>query len=200
MAPKPGERYTLRSKFFRIFGGAFHIYDADQNLVGYCDQKRFKLREDLRVYTDESKSEELLRIGTGQILDIAATYTVSVPDDDGDPETNTTICAFKRKGLKSFIRDEWLVLNPQGETIATIREDSQVSALLRRGHEIVSLLIPQRYHLNDAAGESVAVLRTHFNPFIHKLSVAVHQEHEQLDDLVLLAAGILLLAIEGRQD
>ncbi len=193
MAAKVGERYTIRRKVLRLFGAGFHIYDEQGGLVGYCDQKRFRLKEDLRVYTDDSKSEELLRIGTQQVIDFGATYTVSVPDGG-------VIGSFRRKGLKSLVRDEWLVNTAEGATVATIREDSTWKAVVRRLHELVAMLIPQGYHMTDEAGGAVAAYRTHFNPIVHRLGVAIHREDEVFDDLLLLSAGILLMAIEGRQD
>ena len=196
MAARADERYTIRRQVFRFFGAGFHIYDSDGGLVGYCDQKRFKLREDIRVYTDESKSEELLRIGTQQVIDFGATYQVSVPDDEtGAP---APIGSFRRKGLKSMLRDEWLVFDALGNERAKVREDSQLRALARRAHELIAMFIPQGYHMVDDVGE-VATYRTHFNPFIHRLGVAIHREDEALHDLLLLAGGVLLLAIEGRQ-
>jgi hypothetical protein len=45
----------------------------------------------------------------------------------------------------------------------------------------------------------VARYRQHFNPFVQRLSIAVLRDDPQLDDLVILAAGCLVAAIEGRQ-
>ena len=197
MAARAAERYTIRRKIFRLFGAGFHIFDERGGVVGYCDQKRFKLREDLRIYTDESKSEELLRIGTEQIIDFGATYTVRIPMDDraGD----SVIGSIRRKGLKSFLRDEWIVMGPSGDPVGTIREDSQLKALVRRTHELLAAMTPQTYHLRDVNDLEIATFRTHFNPFIHRLGVAIHREDDVFDDLLALAAGVLLLAIEGRQ-
>jgi len=192
MGARADERYTIRRQVFRFFGAGFHIYDSEGGLVGYCDQKRFRLKEDLRVYTDETKTEELLRIGTQQVIDFGATYTVSVPEGGA-------IGSFRRKGLKSMLRDEWLVNSATGETVATIREDSQLSALLRRAHDAIALFIPQGYHMRDEGGGDLASYRTHLNPFIHRLGVSVAREDEVVDDLLILAGGVLLLAIEGRQ-
>jgi len=67
---QPGaERFTIRQKVFKIFGAAFHIYDQSGNVIGYCKQKAFKLREDLRFYTDESLSSELFSMRARSILD-----------------------------------------------------------------------------------------------------------------------------------
>src|SRR5690606_40743781 len=110
------EQYTIRRQFFKIFGAGFHVYDPQKQLVGYCKQKAFRIREDLRVYTDDSLSTELFRITTRSILEIAGTYQVL------DPQ-GTPMGALKRKGLKSMIRDEWIVYDEKGQEVGMIRED-----------------------------------------------------------------------------
>ena len=42
----------------------------------FSEQKMFRLREDIRVYSDESKSQEVLSIKARQILDFSAAYDV----------------------------------------------------------------------------------------------------------------------------
>ena len=48
-------QYLIREKFLKIFGNKFRIMDEQDNLYGFCDQKRFKIKEDLRIYDDENK-------------------------------------------------------------------------------------------------------------------------------------------------
>ena len=98
-------QYLFRKKVFKLFGGAFHVYDADENVVLYSEQKAFKLREDFRIYCDEMMSEELLTIKTPQILDLGATYYIT------DGPTGEPVGAIRRKALKSILKDEWLILD-----------------------------------------------------------------------------------------
>jgi len=191
--PKPGERYTIRRQVFKIFGAGFHIYDAEGEVCGYCKQKAFRVREDLRVYTDDSMTEELFRIGTRSVIDFCASYQLTLPT--GEP-----MGAIRRKGMKSILRDSWLIFDPQENEIARIEEDSAHKALARRFLGDSAWLMPQTFHLRLLDGTEIATFRTHFNIFIHRLGVAVHQEHETIDDLVILGVGVLLGAIEGRQD
>lgn len=188
----PGEQYTIRRKILKILGAGFQIFDAEGNIVGYCNQKAFKLREDLRVYTDESKSTELFHIGTQKILDFGATYQVSLPDE-------TPLGSLRRKGLKSLIRDTWLVFDASGQEIGTLVEDSGSLAILRRVLDNWAFMFPQKFHLDVTGAGRVASYRTHVNPFVYRLGVTVDQEHEAVDDLMVLAAGCLIAAIEGRQ-
>ncbi len=189
------QHYIIRSKFFRIFGDAFHIYNAQQELVLYANMKRFRLREDIRLYADESMDEELLRINTKSILDISGAYDVV------DARTDERVGTLKRSGLKSsFLQDHWSLLDPDGNEIGTLEEDSMLKALVRRYLEVLSIFLPQRYHatLNS---QTVASYQQRFNPVILKLDIDFSSDSEQqLDRRLGLAAGVLLSAIEGRQE
>jgi len=181
--------YVIRRKFFKIFGASFHVYDDSGRVVGFSKQKAFKLKEDIRVYTDESLSAELLTIKARQIIDFSAAYDIV------DAVPNEKVGAARRKGWSSFIRDSWEILDVNDGVVAKITEDSTMLALLRR---ILSNLIPQTFMLKDSAGTTMAVLRVHFNPFIYKLSVTI-EPNSTLDPRVVFGAAVLLAAIEGRQ-
>jgi uncharacterized protein YxjI len=190
---KPGEAYTIRRKVLKIFGAAFHIYDPQGGLVGFCKQKAFKLKEDIRIYTDESCSTEWLVIKARSVLDFGATYDVTLPD-------GSQIGSLRRKGLKStFLKDSWLVFNHENQQLAELNEEGGILAIARRYIEHVSLFYPQRFSLKRADGTVIAKYRQHFNWFVYRLSIAVERDDPELDDLVILAAGCLICAVEGRQ-
>ena len=192
--PFQHQRYTIRSKFFRIFGDAFHLYDDEGHLVLYSRMKRFRLREDIRLYTDESMQAKLLRINTQSIFDFSGAYDVV------DSRTDERVGTLKRAGLKSsFLQDHWSILDPEGQEIGTLEEDSMVKALVRRYLEVVSIFLPQRYHAS-LNGRTVASYQQRFNPIILKLDISFSDDPGQLDRRLGLAAGVLLSAIEGRQE
>lgn len=192
---KAGERYTIRQKILKVFGASFHVFDAEGNVVGFAKQKAFRLREDIRLYTDESCSEELLIMRTQQVIDFGATYDVTLPD-------GSVVASYRRKGMQSMLRDTWVVFDPAGGSdapAATLREDSMGAALARRFVPYAAIVMPQRFRLEAADGRSIATLRAHFNPLVYRLGITVHEEDGTLDDLAILAAGVLVAAIEGRQ-
>ncbi|MGD9691229.1 MAG: hypothetical protein AB7G17_00130 [Phycisphaerales bacterium] len=193
MSESAVERYTLRRKVFKLFGAGFYILNSSGGIVGYCKQKAFRLREDVRIFTTEACTEELLRIGTTQVIDFSASYHVTLP-------TGEKIGEFRRQGMKSLLRDAWIVLDGEGRQIAEITEDSGWLAFLRRLHDGFSLFMPEKFDMRSADGRHLVTYRTHFNPFIYRLGVAVHEDDAELDDLMVLAGACLLGAIEGRQD
>lgn len=197
------ERFTIRRKVLKLFGASFHVYDPQGEPIAFCKQKAFKLREDIRLYTDDSMSEEFLTLKARQIIDFGVTFDVTLPD-------GSSLASLRRKGLKStMLRDSWIVFGPDltpgveggtgAQQIATIEEDSAGLAFVRRYIDYVSMFFPQKFHVKNNSGVHIATLRTHFNPFVYRLTVHVHRDDPELDELVLLAAGVLIAAIEGRQ-
>jgi uncharacterized protein YxjI len=184
------DQYLFRKKVFKIFGGAFHVYDNNQCLVFYSKQKAFKLKEDFRIYADERMAEELLTIKTPQILDLGATYYVE------DPITGEPVGAIRRRGFKSIFKDEWIFLSAQGHEIAKLTEKSMLAALCSR----LINLIPQKYIITAADGTEVADIKQHFNPFVLKYTMTILQDNPVIDRRLIVSAGILLASIEGRQE
>lgn len=182
-------RYTIRRKFLQLFGASFHVLDAQGRAVAFSSQKAFKLREDIRIFSDESRSRTLLAIRARQVIDWSAAYDV-VDGTDGH-----RVGTVRRKGWSSLVRDSWEVLDAHERAVGHLREDSQVLALLRR---FLSNLIPQRFHLTGMDGREVAVLRVHFNPFVYKLDVEV-RDRDAVDPRLVLATAALIAAVEGRQ-
>jgi hypothetical protein len=191
---EPGESYTLRRKVLRLFGAAFHVYDREGRLVAYCEQKAFKLKEDIRLYADEARSREWLVIRARRRLDFAATYDVLTPD--GAP-----LGSLRRRGLRStFVRDSWLLFAPDGREIARLEEEgSPLLVLARRYLDLVSLVLPQRFVLRRADGAPVARFRQHFHLLVYRLGIALERPDPELDERMVIAAACLIGAIEGRQ-
>ncbi len=183
--------YVLRRKVFRLFGGAFHIFDPGGGIAFFSEQRAFKLREDIRLYTDETKSVELLTIAAREWIDFSAAYDVL------DTVDNIKVGALRRKGFSSMFRDAWEILDEHDHPIGHVREDNLMLALVRRN---VFKFLPQTFHA-DVGEQRVATFKQHFNPFIQKITLdfAVDQQNV-LDRRLGIATAVLLCAIEGRQD
>jgi hypothetical protein len=185
--------YTIRRKVLKIFGATFHVYDATGAVVGYCKQKAFKLREDIRLYTDESMAKPLLTLSARSIIDFSVTFDVTLPAGE-------SIGSMRRKGLKSsLVRDEWQLFDAHGAPAAIIRERNALMAVLRRLNDAVAALSPQTFEVLSNENRTIATFRQNFNPFVYRLRIFMHEQDDQLDELVVLAAACLIAAIEGRQ-
>jgi len=182
--------YLLKRQAIALTG-KFRFYDPMGNLVMFSEQKMFKLREDIRVYSDESKTQEVLSIKARQILDFSAAYDVV------DTALNQKVGTLRRKGWRSMLRDEWEVLDENDNVIGMLFEDSVGLALLRR--LLLGSLLPQNYDIT-LSETRVADLKQNFNLFRYELNLDFSMDPTQrLDRRIGIAAGILLAAVEGKQ-
>ncbi|MBC8330495.1 MAG: hypothetical protein H8E28_00790 [Anaerolineae bacterium] len=183
-------QYLLKRQVFALTG-KFRVYGPNGALLLYSQQKMFKLKEDIRIFSDESMTQELLNIQARQIIDFSAAYDVV------DSFTNTKVGVLRRKGLRSMLRDEWEMLDAYDQPIGILQEDSVGYALLRR--LLLGSLLPQNYDILFPDGR-VADLRQRFNLFSYQLDIDFSDDKaRRFDHRLGIAAAILLGTIEGKQ-
>ncbi len=184
------DKLRIRKNFWTIFGAKFRIFDMNEGLVATSKQKAFKLKEDVRVYSDEAMATELLTMSARQVVDFSASYDIV------DAVTGEKVGAIRRRGMKSIFKDEWVILDVEDVAIGTIKEDSAGLAFLRR---FLTNLIPQRFEIS-LDGEPIGTIRQFFNPFVYSAIVDLSADRERkIDRRLAVGAVVLLLAIEGRQ-
>ena len=180
--------YLIRRRFWTLFGAKFDIYDAAGRQIGFSKQKAFKLKEDIRVFTDESATEPFLLIQARNIIDFSAAYDVF-------GRAGVRLGTWKRKGWKSLMRDTWVVEDGEGREVATLQEDSLFLALVRR---FICTLFPQKFNLLSAEGQHYARYERCFNPFIQKQRTTIYAG-SPIPPMLVLGGALLLSAIEGQQ-
>lgn len=180
--------YCLVRQWLSFPDRIFRFYGGSGDLRLYCRMKGFRLREDLRVFADETMTNQLLSIKARQIIDFAAAFDV-VDTVSGEP-----VGTLKRKGLKSMLRDLWIAVNAAGQEFARIQEESAGRAFARR---FLFNLLPGT-HLVTVGERPVASFRQRFNPFHLRMDVNL-EAGTPLDPRLGLAAALLLAGIEGRQ-
>jgi hypothetical protein len=94
------------------------VTDANGNDVCFVSQKTFKLREDIQVFSDESKTTELYRIRADKIMDFNTTYSFS------DSRTGQALGAIRSKGWRSIWRATYEIVDAAGNLTHTITEDN----------------------------------------------------------------------------
>ena len=182
-------QYMIREKFWKIFGNKFWFEDVDEKRYGFCEQKRFKLKEDIRIYVDESKSQEWLKIKQKQIVDAWGGYDIM------DSQSGEHIGTVRRKFWASVLRTRWHLLDAAGNEIGMLIEDSMGYALARR--ILLGILLPKKFHIEIGGGGEFVTMRQMFNPFIKKLVVNIPSNHP-LDRRFIAGLAIVIAAIDGR--
>ncbi|MBI5957396.1 MAG: hypothetical protein HY866_01585 [Chloroflexi bacterium] len=110
-------QYPLKMSF-KIVAVAPQIYvrDAQGTDLFYVKQKLLKLKEDIGVFSDSSKSRQLFTIKADRIIDFSAKYHFTSSTD------NRPLGAVKREGMKSLWRASYQISNPAEQPLHTIRE------------------------------------------------------------------------------
>jgi hypothetical protein len=184
------DRFHIRKHILTFAGAKLEIFDDQERVIFFSKMKAFKLKEDIRVFSGEDMQEEFISIHARSAIDFSATYDVL------DSKTGEKIGALRRHGMKSMLIDEWSILNSNDMQVGLIKEDNLVLALLRR----FIGLIPQSFKV-EMNGTKVAEFKQNLNPFVGRLNLDFTMDTSHaLDRRLGLAAGILLVVIEGKQD
>lgn len=111
--------YPLDFKFkISTLASDFNITDKNGNYVAYVRQKMFKLKEDVIVFNDESKSKELFRIRANKWIDFNASYSLN------DIVDNKSYGRLARKGMRSIWKASYDVLDANDQPKFKIQEDN----------------------------------------------------------------------------
>jgi hypothetical protein len=112
-------QYPLQLNFKLIaLAPRIRMHDAAGNEVFYVHQRTFKLKEDVRVYADESKSRELYQIRADRIIDFSAKYHIYTSD------TGATIGAIKHRGVRSIWSATYEFYDPYDQQSHLMKEDN----------------------------------------------------------------------------
>lgn len=113
-------------------------------LLAFAQQKRMAMKEQVSLFTDESKTHVLAGFKARKVLDLGATYDVT--DANGQP-----IGLFRKDWKASLLRSTWHVEQP-GIPGAIGQERSMLVAILRRFTDITFL----PYHFDFTINGQVA--------------------------------------------
>ena len=127
--PNAHDRFVLRQRLRLMVNQYEFSLPVDGDKPGepfsFVQQARFKFKEDIRFYTDDSRTVELLRIKARQRFDPRATYDVT-------SGTGEKIGAIQKVFGRSLLRSTFRVNDAAGHEIAIATESSLPVALFRR--------------------------------------------------------------------
>jgi len=112
-------QYPLNLRFKLIaLAPRIIITDASGAEVLYVHQKTFKLKEDIRIYTDQSKTEEIFRINAEKIIDFSGRYNIT--EIAGGQEIGN----IKAKGWRSIWKATYILSDAADVQTHIIQEDN----------------------------------------------------------------------------
>jgi uncharacterized protein YxjI len=152
------DRFILRQRIRMVVNQyEFSLPDADDNAgepFAFVHQRRFKFKEDIRFYADDSKTTEIMRINARQRFDPRARYDVTAADGSKIGEIQKVFGA-------SLLRSTYRLYNAEGNEVAIAQERDVVVAILRRIVGFVPYIgnfadwLPIPYHFDFRRGDDV---------------------------------------------
>lgn len=111
--------YPLDFKFkITTLSSDFNITDKNGNYVAYVRQKMFKLKENVIIFNDETRTRELFQIQANQWIDFNASYSMT------DLEKGKNFGTLARKGMRSLWKSHYDVLDENNALKYQISEDN----------------------------------------------------------------------------
>jgi uncharacterized protein YxjI len=155
--------FLLRQRFRPVVNQyEFFVPGADGapgEQVCFVEQARFKFKEDIRFYADDTKQQEVMRLKARQRFDPRARYDIT--GSGGEP-----IGQLQKVFGESLLRSTYRLYDATGEETAKATEKSLAVALFRRLVGFVPYIggfsdwLPIPYHFVFVRGDEVLATNT----------------------------------------
>jgi uncharacterized protein YxjI len=202
--PNQHDRFILRQRFRPVVNEyEFSLPEGNGDQPGppfcFVQQRRFKFKEDIRFYADDTQSIEVMRIKARQRFDPRARYDVTAADGSKIGEIQKVFGA-------SLVRSTYRLYDPEGAETATAEEQSVPVALLRRAVgfvpyvEIVADWLPIPYHFAFTRNEVVlGTHRRHIGKLRDVYTIDMSDDPERsVDRRLILAVAVGMDALQAR--
>ncbi len=175
-------RLTITQKIHPISNRDVITADDGTELC-HVKAKKFRLREELVLWKDDSEHQSYARVKARSVIDFAGAYDVF--DDAGE-----LVGTLRRSGLRSLLRVRWEIVDAHEQPIATVTEDRLLLAVLRRLGDIP---VPLRFTFTTPDGTVIGH---------HRRRMGVRDRYEVdvtgVDTRLIAAIGVSLDLLEER--
>lgn len=118
-------QYPLQMSFkIMAFAPQIFVRDGSGRDLFYVHQKLFKLKEDIGIFSDSSKSRELFRIKADRVIDFSARYNFT------DSNNGSVLGAIKREGMRSIFKASYNIFGNGEQITHHIKEDNAMIKVL----------------------------------------------------------------------
>ena len=170
--------------------------DVTGRSVGFVHQKALKLREQIEVFSDESRGRLMYTIQADNILDFSGRYRFR-------GSMGTDFGCVRRHGLVSMWKAHYTIEDPSGRELFTIREsnpwtkvfDSLLSEVPILGM-FTGYLFHPAYDVTDAMGNHVIQLAKQPSFFERSYSIASLGSVSPEDEVRILLGLMMMILLE----
>ena len=188
--------YPLDLSFkIATIGTRVRVVDAAGRQVAYVRKKKFKLKEDVRVYEDEDQRDLLFRIKADRVVDFGANYAISAPD--GRP-----LGAVRQQGVRSLWKSSYSISDDRYEEVGLIHEENPWIKVLDSLAEAIPFadalggLFFNPAYLVELRGRTVLRMSKERSVFESRFRAEKLDDFSDEDEALLLASLIMTLLLE----
>jgi hypothetical protein len=178
-------RYRIKRPFWSFFERTFRVFTPDGQLIMLVKHPIWRLREEFTVYADEARTQPLLLVKSRQMIAINFSFDVT------KTSTGDLLGTVQKRGLRSLLRDKFIILDPTGSEIGYAEE--QGASILRRFFPFLT-----SKHAIVIGSRQVAFIRQIFRFFIREFEVEMSPG--EVDPHFVLAVALLALMAEARRE
>ncbi|MEO0468150.1 MAG: hypothetical protein AAF206_00915 [Bacteroidota bacterium] len=191
--------FPLNFKFkISSLANDFTATDASGNVVAYVRQKMFKFKEDIQIFSDTSRQDQIFRIKADRWLDFSAAY--SFTDKEGKE-----LGKIARKGWASLWKAHYELIDQNQQLQYNIREENawvKVLDGLLGEIPIVGMftgyLFNPAYVVTSLDGQTVARLKKDPSLVGRRFTVSKLEEIDQ-DDQERIVLGLMMMILLERR-
>lgn len=192
--------YPLNFKFkIGTFANDFIASDSQGATIAYVRQKMFKLKEEVIVFSDETRSKENFIINADKWLDFNTVYSFTTSDGQN-------LGKVARKGWKSFWKARYELFDEKGNQDLIIEEENPFAKVMDSflGEiPILSMLtgyfFNPKYSIKRPDETMVARISKEKSFFGRKFSVENLSDFEEGEELRVLLGSMMMLLLERRR-
>jgi hypothetical protein len=178
-------RYRIKRPLFSFFERTFRVLTLDGQLIMLVKHPLLRLREEFVVFGDEAQTMPLLVVKSRQIIAINFTFDIV------DAATGHSLGTVQKRGMRSLVRDRFIILDPGGNEIGMMEESG--ASILRRFFPILTSRHGMILH-----GQEVARMRQIFRFFTKEFEVEMVPS--AADPRFILACALLAVMAEARRE
>jgi len=184
---------------FSTIANDFTATDADGKTLAYVRQKMFKLKEDIQIYSDESRTKQNYSIKADKWLDFSTAYKFL---DEDQKEFGKVV----RKGWKSIWKAEYKIFNGSEQEKYNIREengwikvlDSILSQVPVLGI-LTGYLFNPSYIVKDQDEQEIIRLKKMPSFFGRRFELTKLGEMNEEDDDRIMLSLMMMILLERRR-
>lgn len=186
---------------FRIstFSNDFTATDGFGHTIGYIRQKMFKLKEEIKIYSDTSQTKLNYTINADRWLDFSAAYAFY--DENGN-EFGKIV----RKGWRSIWKAKYQIVDDKGTPEYTIEEENgwtKVADSIFGEIPVAGILtgyfFNPAYKVTDKSGAKIARLKKQPSFFGRKFQVTKEGPMDEGDSERIMLGLMMMILLERRR-